>query len=119
MYNRRSTHTCDVSILPTLSAVSETIHVESLSQYEPLNITTGDASSQYLNTYDILHDGDGQMEVFTSYEDQYCTKSSGNRQLSASPLNIYEPLKTNIDKRKAANIVSTFIYYNRPFYNFN
>ena len=39
--------------------------MESLSQYEPLNITTGDVSSHYLNSYDILHDVDGQMEVFS------------------------------------------------------
>ena len=67
MYNGRSKHTYDVSVQPALSAVSETIHVESLSQYEPPNITTGDVSSHYLNPYDILHDGDGQMEVFVRY----------------------------------------------------
>ena len=65
MYNGSSIHTCDVSVQPALSAVSETIHVESVSQYEPLNINTGDVSSHYLNPYDILHDGYGQMEVFS------------------------------------------------------
>ena len=59
MYNRTSKHTCDVSVQPALSAVSETIQVEFLSQYEPLNVTTGDVSLHYLNPYDILHGGDG------------------------------------------------------------
>ena len=65
MYNGSSIHTCDVSVQPALSAVSEYKHVESISQYELLTITTGNVSSHYLNPYDILHDGDGQMEVFS------------------------------------------------------
>ena len=97
MYNCSSIHTCDISVQPALSSVAETIHVESLSQYEPLTITTGDVSSHYLNSYDILHEVDGQMKVFSlnsselllsGYEPLNIT-SEDNR---SHHLNIYELL---------------------------
>ena len=51
MYNVGCPLTCDVSVKPAGTSYSEIQYVESLSQYEPLNITPGDVSSHYLNPY--------------------------------------------------------------------
>ena len=64
MYNVVCPHTCDVSVKAAVTSYPEIQYVESLSQYEPLDITIGDVSSHYLNPYDTPQDGDRRMKWF-------------------------------------------------------